>query len=379
MIRSKIIRLYPTKEQEQLLWKHINCSRYIWNYMLSYQIKRYENGEKYLSKFGMNKHLTAVKHDGEHQWLYEVSNATLQTVCGDLAEAYDRFFKKISKFPKFKSKKKAKNSFPVRGDNGFYFLEDSVQIAKVGKIKYKTNYSIPLDKNVKTINPRISYTPNGKWVLTVSFEYENQDFELTDNSIGIDLGIKELAVVSFSNECLKFKNINKTRKMKKLNSKLKHLQRNLSRKYRQNGSYEETNNIRKEIEKIRKLYYHISNIRKNYLHQTTHILVSLLPNRVVMEDLNVSGMIKNRHLARAILEQCFYEFRRQMTYKCEEKGIEIIFADRFFPSSKTCSYCGSYKKDLKLNDRTFICEDCGNKIDRDYNAAINLMNYKVSH
>lgn len=312
--------------------------------MLSYQIKRYENGEKHLSKFGMNKHLTAVKQDGEHQWLYEVSNATLQTVCGDLAEAYDRFFKKISKFPKFKSKKKAKNSFPVRGDHGFYFLEDSVQIAKVGKIKYKTNYSIPLGKDVKTINPRINYTSNGKWILTVSFEYENQDFELTDNSMGIDLGIKELAVVSFSNECLKFKNINKTKKMKKLNSKLKHLQRNLSRKYRQNGSYEETNNIRKEIEKIRKLYYHISNIRKNYLHQTTHTLVSLLPNRVIMEDLNVLGMIKNRHLARAILEQYFYEFRRQMTYKCEEKGVEIIFADRFFPSSKTCSYCGSYKK-----------------------------------
>lgn len=376
MIRSKIIRIYPTKEQEQILWKHINCSRYIWNYMLALQIEKYENGKKHLSKFDMNKHLTTIKQDREHCWLYEVNNATLQTVCGDLTEAYQRFFKKISGFPKFKSKKKAKTSFPLRNDS-IYFLEDTVHLPKMGKVRYKTDYEIPLGKEVKLSNPRITYTPNEKWILSVGFECENQAPELTDNLMGIDLGIKELAVVSFDDECLKFGNINKNKKVKNLEGKLKHFQRNIMRKYRQNGSYEETKNIQKEKGKIKRLYYHISNIRKNYLHQTTHKLVSLLLQQIVMEDLNISGMMKNKHLSKAIQNQCFYEFRRQMTYKCEELGIEIVFADRFFPSSKTCSCCGSYKKELKLSDRMFVCEDCGTKIDRDYNAAINLMRYKV--
>lgn len=378
MIKSRIIRLFPTKEQEELLWKHIGCSRYIYNYMLAYQIDNYKNGEKYLSAYDMHRLLTQIKNDGEHEWLKKVSNATLQRSCTDLAFAYDMFFKKINGFPKFKSKKKIKPSFPCREEIGrFYFLENEVKIEKLGKIKYKTNYEIPLGNKQKFINPRISLTANGKWILSVGWECENQVPKLTDKSMGIDLGVKQLAVVSFKNECLKFGNINKSKKMKQLNSKLKHLQRNLARKYRQNGSYEETNNIRKEKEKIKRLYYHISSIRRNRLHQTTHQLISLLPSKVVMEDLNVKGMMKNRHLARAIQEQCFYEFRRQMTYKCEWNNIEIVFANRFYPSSKTCSCCGTYKKDLLLKDRIFVCDECGNKIDRDYNAAINLMKYKA--
>lgn len=376
MIRSKIIRLFPTKEQEQLLWKHINCSRYVWNYMLNYQEERYKNGEKHLSGFGMNKHLTSVKQDGEHEWLYEVSNATLQQSCVDLAEAYNRFFKKISGHPKFKSKKKSKSSYPVRSDHGFYFLENVVQISKIGKIKYKTNYEIPLGK-YNFINPRITYTSNGKWILTVGWECESQAPKLTDKEMGIDLGVKELAVVSYGDECIRFGNINKSRTVRKLESKLKHLQRNLSRKYRTNGSYEETNNIRKNKKQIKQLYFRLSNIRDNYLHQTTHRLVSLLPQRIVMEDLDIQDMMKDKHMAKSIQDQKLYEFRRQMTYKCEELGIEIIFSDRFFPSTKTCSCCGSYKK-MKLSDRIYECENCGLKIDRDYNAAINLMNYRVS-
>lgn len=378
MIKSRIIRLFPTKKQEELFWKHIGCSRYIYNYMLAYQIDNYKNGGKHLSAYDMSRLLTQVKKDGEHEWLKEVSNASLQRSCADLAFAYDMFFKKINGFPKFKSKKKSKSSFPCReGVERFYFLEDEVKIEKLGKVKYKTNYKVPLGNKQKFINPRISLTANGKWILTVGWECENQAPELTDKPMGIDLGVKQLAVVSFNDECLKFGNINKSKKVKQLNNKLKHLQRNLARKYRQNGSYKETNNIRKEKEKIKRLYYHISNIRRNYLHQTTHQLISLLPQKVVMEDLNVKGIMKNRHLARAIQEQCFYEFRKQMTYKCEWNNIEIVFANRFYPSSKTCSYCGTYKKDLLLKDRIFVCDECGNKIDRDYNAAINLMKYKA--
>lgn len=346
--------------------------------MLSYQIENYKNGGKYLTAYDMHKLLTQIKKDGEHDWLGEVSTTSLCRSCSDLAFAYDMFFKKINGYPKFKSKKKSRPSFPCRGDVGrFYFLENEVKIEKLGKIKYKTNYEIPLGNKQKFTNPRIKLTANGKWLLMVGWECENQTPELTEKPMGIDLGVKQLAVISFNDECLKFGNINKSKKMRQLNSKLKHLQRNLARKYKQNGSYKETSNIRKEIEKIRKVYFRIANIRKNYLHQTTYMLVSLLPQKVVMEDLNVLGMMKNRHLARAIQEQCFYEFRRQMTYKCEEKNIEIIFADRFFPSSKTCSRCGSYKGDLKLSDRTFVCKECGNMIDRDYNAAINLMRYKI--
>lgn len=377
LIKSKIIRLFPIKEQEQRMWEHINCSRYIWNYMLALQIERRENKEKHLSAFDMNKYLTILKQDESHKWLYNVSNAMLQRTCFDLSEAYKRFFEGINGFPRFKSKKKTKKSFPMRSDI-VYFLDGVVHLPKIGKVKYKTNYDIPLGKNSGILNPRISYTSSNKWVITISFECENQTPKLTDKRMGIDLGVKELATVSYEEECISFKNINKTKKVKNLENKLKHLQRNLSRKYRQNNSYEETNNIRREKEKIRRLYYHLSNIRKNHLHQTTHKLVSLLPKRVVMEDLDVRGMMKNKSLTKAIQEQCFYEFKRQMVYKCEELNIEIIFADRYFPSSKTCSNCGSYKKNLKLNDRVYICEDCGIRIDRDYNAAINLMNYKVS-
>ena len=157
--------------------------------------------------------------------------------------------------------------------------------------------------------------------------------------------------------------------------KLKHLQRKVSRKYRTNGNYEKTNAILKTEAQIKEIYYHLSNIRLNYIHQTTHKLTELYPEVITMEDLNVGDMLKNKYLAEDISEQCFYEFRRQMEYKCEAKGIKLQFADRFYPSSKTCSYCGHIKKDLKLKDRTYICSECGLKIDRDFNAALNLERY----
>lgn len=193
--------------------------------------------------------------------------------------------------------------------------------------------------------------------------------------MGIDLGVKDLAIVAIGNDKLVFKNINKTSKMRKLNKKLKHLQRKTARKYYTNGGYDKTNNILKTEAQIKELSYHISNIRQNYIHQITRQLVDMLPYRVVMEDLNVSGMMKNRHLSKAVQEQCFFNFIQIMKYKCEEYGIEFVQADRFYPSSKTCSSCGCINKDLKLSDRTYICSECGAVIDRDYNAAINLMQY----
>lgn len=378
MIKSKIIRLFPTKEQEQKLWRHVGASRFIWNYMLTLQIERYKNGEKHLSAFGMNYLLTDIKKTEEFSWLYEVSNGTLKRSCADLSVAYGKFFRKISSFPRFKSRKKTKPSFPLEDTVGkVWFSELAVNVPNVGKVAYKTNYGLPLGNKQKFSNPRISYTANGKWLLTLGMECETQAPTLTDKSMGIDLGIKELAVVSYGSEHLVFGNKNKSRQVRQLQRKLNHYQRNLARKYRANGSYAETGGVRKDKEKIKRLHYHIANIRKDYLHQTTHALVSMRPKRVVMEDLNVQGMMKNRHLSKAIQEQGFYEFIRQMKYKCEWNGIEFVQADRFYPSSRTCSCCGAYKKDLRLNDRVFKCDACGAELDRDYNAAINLMRYEV--
>ena len=378
MIKSMIIRLYPTKDQEQKMWQHIGASRFIWNYMLALQQERYKNGEKHLSAYGMNYMLTELKQKNELKWLYEVSNSMLQRTCADLAKAYDGFFKKRTGFPKFKSRKKMKPSYPLRDDIGaVWFSNTEIQIPSIGKVAYKTNYSVPLGRDKKFSNPRIQYTANHKWIITIGVERESQAPTLTDKPMGIDLGIKELAVVAFGDEQIVFHNKNKSKKVRQLRRKLKHLQRNLARKYRANGSYEETNAIKELKDQIKRLYFHISNIQRDYIHQTTHALVSLLPCKVTMEDLNVKGMMKNRHLSRAVAEQCFYELLRQMEYKCEWNGIEFVKADRYYPSSKTCSCCGSYLKDLKLKDRTYNCPVCGLKIDRDYNAAINLMNYKV--
>lgn len=375
MIKSFKVRLYPTKEQEELIWKHIGCSRFIWNYMLALQNERYKNGEKFLSRFDMTKLLTPLKKQDEYKWLNEVSNTTLQIVCTDLHKAFQRMFNKIAKHPKFKSKKLAKASYPVGSNNKiFYFIEDKVNIEKLGKIKYKSTYKFPEGRGVgKYSNARVSYT-NGKWILSFGMECESQAFDL-NGRIGIDLGVKELAVVSHDGKQMVFHNINKSKRVKTLKHKLVHLQRKVSRKYRTNDSYEKSNAIIKAERQIKEIYYHLSKIRENYVHQTTHRLVSLNPEVITMEDLNVSGMIKNRHLSKAIQEQCFYEFRRQMEYKCEDRGIKLQFVDRFYPSSKTCSCCGSIKKDLKLSDRTYKCNECGLIIDRDFNAALNLERY----
>ena len=222
--------------------------------------------------------------------------------------------------------------------------------------------------------------------MSVSYEKEFEQVELTDESLGIDLGVKDLAIVSNGKV---YKNINKTKKVKRLEKKLKREQRKLSRKLERNISgytkdrkpiyktpLKDMKNIAKQKKVIKHLYKQLSDIRKNHLHQTTTDIVKTKPYRIVMEDLNVKGMMKNKHLAKAIAEQCFYEFKRQMKYKCERLGILFIEADRWYPSSKTCSHCGKIKKDLKLSDRTFHCE-CGFTLDRDLNASINLANYQI--
>ena len=319
-----------------------------------------------------------LKNDGEHNWLYEVSNTSLQRICHDLDYSYKRFFKGLSKYPKFKSKKNAKPRYPASFEN-FYFKDDKfLNIEKIGKVKYKTDIKFNYGANRKMYSDvRVSYK-NGKWFVSFGMKCESQAQKLTDVNMGIDLGIKDLAVVEFNGEQIVYHNINKSKKIKNLKKKLIHTQRRIARKYEQNKQgkvFIKTNNIIKEENKLRKIHAKIANIRENYIHQITHKLVSMLPKRVVMEDLNVKGMMKNKHLSNAIFEQCFYKFIRQMKYKCEWNGVEFVQADRFFPSSKLCSGCGCVNNNLKLSDRTYICSDCGLVIDRDYNAAINLSRY----
>ena len=372
MIKSYIVRLFPTKEQEQLFWQHIGASRFIWNYMLDLQEKRYAKGEKYLNAYGMNYFLTHMRKIKDYEWMNSISILTFRSTCKNLAKAYKDYSENKKGHPHLKERKQSKKSYCA---GQISFSEQSVYIPKIGEIKYQSNYSFSQSSQQKFINPCVSYSPNGKWLLSFGMECESQAPTLNDFSMGIDLGVKELAVVACGNEHLVFHNKNKSSKVRKLRNKLKHLQRTLARKYRVNGNYEETANVRKLKNKIKRLSFHITNVQKDYLHKTTHELVNKLPKRVVMETLNVQGMMKNRHLARAIQEQCFYEFMRQMKYKCEWNGIKFVQVDRFFPSSKTCSCCGAIKKDLKLKDRVFKCPECSNTIGRDYNAALNLMRY----
>ena len=345
--------------------------------MIEVQKENYKNGEKYISKFSMIKLIPSIKK--EYDWLNEVSISSLQLICKDVNTAYSRFFKKISNYPKFKSKKMSKLSYPVCCDR-FYFKNGKVQIQKLGKVKYKADYkNLNLEKLSKFSNVRIS-NENDKWILTFSIECENQVIVEKNGNLGIDLGVGRLAVVSHNGKKLTYSNINKSKRVRKLTSKLKHVQRVISRKYEvgnklNDKKYQKTNQILKYEKLAKRIHRKISNIRKDQRHKITRELVNLNPAVVIMEDLNVKGMMKNKHLSRSITEMGFYDFIHTMKYKCEESGIKFIQANRFFPSSKTCSQCGCIHKTLKLSDRIFECPSCGFTTDRDFNAAMNLERY----
>ena len=368
MIVSKKVRLRPTKEQETQLWKSVGTARWVYNWTLERQQENYKNGGKFIYDNELRKEITQLKKQDDYKWLGDVSNNVAKQAVKDACNAYKRFFKGQSSAPKFKSRRKSHKSF-YNDTAKLKVKNKSVLIEKIGWVK--TSEQLPMD--IKYLNPRVSYD-NKYWYLSVSYEQEFTQPELTDEVIGIDLGIKTLAVCSNG---MVFKNINKTTKVRKIEKRLRRLQRSTSRKYEKNkegNRYVKTCNIIKIEKKIQLLHRRLSNIRNNHLHQTTNAIVRTKPGKVVMEDLNVKGMMKNRNLAKAISQQKFYEFKRQIEYKCEKYGIEFIQVDRFFPSSKLCSNCGQIKKNLKLSDRVYHC-DCGLHIDRDLNASINLANY----
>ncbi|QXE19733.1 MULTISPECIES: RNA-guided endonuclease TnpB family protein [Clostridium] len=370
MILSKKIRIVPNIEQEQKLWQSVGTARFIYNWTLARQEENYKNSGKFISNNDLRKEITILKKE-ELPWLNEVSNNVAKQAVKDACNAYKRFFKGLADKPRFKSKRKSKPSF-YNDTSKLKVKENLVLIEKVGWIK--TVEQIPM--NAKCTNPRVSF--DGKyWYLSVGVEKENPMVELTDESIGIDVGVKDLAICSNG---MTFKNINKTRIVKKLEKRLRRLQRKISKKYLMNkegSTFVKTSNIIKLEKQIRLLHRRLSNIRNNHLHQVTTKIVKTKPSRVVMETLNIKGMMKNKHLSKAIAQQGLYEFKRQIQYKCEFYGIEFVEADKWYPSSKICSKCGHKKTNLSLSERTYICEECGTVIDRDFNASVNLSRYSA--
>ena len=370
MILAKKIRLYPTEEQEQKLWQSVGTARFIYNWTLNRQEENYKNGGNFIKDNDLRKEITQLKKE-KLSWLNEVSNNVAKQAVKDACNAYKNFFKGLADKPKFKSRKKSKPAFY----NDTYKLKAKEKLVLIEKIGWiKTKEQLPI--GVKYTNPRISFD-NKYWYLSVGIEQEEVKEELTNVSLGIDLGLKDLAICS---DGTVYKNINKTYVVRKIEKRLKRLQRQVSRKYEQNKKgkeYVKTKNIIKLEKQIQQTHRRLANIRNNYIHQTTTSIVKTKPYRVVIEDLAVSNMMKNKHLSNAIRKQGFYEFRRQLEYKCKFRGIELVVADRFYPSSKTCSQCGNIKKDLKLKDRVYKCS-CGLNIDRDLNASINLSKYKLT-
>ena len=380
MILAKKVRIIPNIEQEQKLWQSVGTARYIYNWTLARQEENHKNGSKFIRDGDLRKELTILKKS-ELNWLNEVSNNVAKQAVKDGCNAYKNFFKGLADKPRFKSRRKSKPSFYNDTDK-LKVKENLVLIEKVGWIK--TVEQIPTD--IKYINPRISF--DGKfWYISIGIEKEETISENTDISIGVDLGLKDLAIVS--NIDKPFKNINKAKEVKRLKKKLKRKQKQVSRKYEDGKirigkegenryKFTKTNNIKKLERELKLIQRRLSNIRLNHIHQTTTAIVKTKPSRIVVEDLNVKGMLKNKHLSKAIQEQCFHKFISILEYKSKFNGIEFVKADRFYPSSKTCSCCGVIKKDLKLKDRVFVCPSCNARMDRDKNASINLSRYKKS-
>lgn len=391
MLRGVKIALDLTDEQEQQMWKSVGVARWSYNYAITrckeQYLKHLEDTtlSKTLTEGEIRKELTVLKNT-THPWLKEVGSNVIKQAIKDWNDARKRFFKGLGKAPKYKSRNTSKPSFYVNYES-LRRVEGGFVGERLGFIK--TTQPLPrIPKGSHYKNPRISF--DGKyWYLSFAYEVPEISVELTDLVIGVDLGVKTLATLS-TGEFIR--NINKSRRVKQLEKQLRREQRHLARQLQANtkGYLTTENGNRKPIykrpldlcsniqetkRKIKLIYRKLHSIRMNHLHQTTSYLVKQLPKGIVIEDLNIKGMMKNRHLSKHIKDAMFYEFRRQLEYKCLQYGIYLVVADRFYPSSKTCSYCSSIRSDLKLKDRIYKCNSCGLEKDRDLNAAENLAYY----
>ena len=381
MIKSIKIRLNPNNKQLTKLFQYAGCARFAYNWAVAREQENYNQGNKFLTDNELRKEFTQLKKLEKYKWLNEVSNDVTKQAIKDACDTYKKFFKGQCKYPKFKNKKSSTPSF-YQDNIKIRFTETRVKVERFSKSKkqnrQKLNWIKLCEKgriptNCKYMNPRFTFD-GLYWYVSVGIEIDDIVTGISSEGIGIDLGIKDLAICSNGNT---YKNINKTQKVKKLEKRKRRLQRSISRRYEQNKkgeSYCKTSNIIKRENEFLKVNKRLTNIRHNYIHQTTSEIVKRKPSFICIENLNIRGMMKNRHLSKVVQQQSFYEFRRQIEYKSEWNNIQVIIVDRFFPSSKLCSCCGVVKKDLKLSDRIYKCE-CGNIIDRDFQASLNLKVY----
>ncbi len=375
MLKSFKTEINPTEEQKVKIRKTIGTCRYIYNFYLAHNKELHDNGEKFMSgkSFSVWLNKEYLPKNPDKLWMKEVSSKSVKRSIENGCVAFTRFFKHQSAFPNFKKKGKS--------DVKMYFVKNNpkdcrcerhrINIPSLGWVRIKEKGYVPTTKDGYVMKSGHVSIKADRYYVSVLIEIPNN--KTADNSnegIGIDLGLKDFAIVSNGKT---YKNINKSAKLKKLEKQLIREQRSLSRKYEhlKKGESTQRANIQKQTLKVQKLHHKIDDIRIDYINKTIAEMVKTKPSYITIEDLNVSGMMKNKHLSKAVASQKFYEFRTKLQAKCKENGIELRVVARWYPSSKTCHCCGAIRKDLKLSDRIFQC-DCGYIEDRDFNAALNL-------
>ena len=380
LLKSFKTEINPTEEQKARIRKTIGTCRYVYNFYLGHNKALHDNGEKFMTgkSFSLWLNNEYIPDNPDKTWIREVYSKAVKKSIEDGCTAFTRFFKHQSDFPKFKKKGKS--------DVKMYFVRNNpkdcqcerhrLKIPTLGWVRIKEKGYIPTTKDGYMIRSGTVSVKAGRFYVSVLVEIPDVNINNNLNEgIGIDLGLKDFAIISNGKT---YRNINKSAGLKKLEKQLIREQRSLSRKYEnlKKGESTQRANIQKQKLKVQKLHHKMDNIRTDYINKTIAEIVKTKPSYITIEDLNVKGMMKNRCLSKAVASQKFYEFRKRLKAKCDEKGIELRVADRFYPSSKTCHHCGSIRKNLKLSDRIYRCE-CGYVADRDLNAALNLKDAKT--
>lgn len=386
VLKSYKTEINPTLEQIQKINRTIGTCRFVYNFYLAHNKEVYEKEKKFVSGYDFQKWVNNeyIPNNPNYKWIKEVSSKSVKQSIMNADKAFRRFFGGQTRFPTFKKKSKS--------DVKMYFVKTDaktiipcerhrIKIPTLGWVRLKEKGYLPTTKNGYVIKSGSVSCKAGRYYVSVLVdELDVVKSELNDYGLGIDLGIKEFAIVSNGKT---YKNINKEQRFKKLDKRLKREQRCLSRKYEDLKKRSKVKkgeatrqNINKQILKVQKLYHRMDNIRTDYINKTVNEIVKTKPSYITIEDLNVSGMMKNKHLSKAVASQKFYEFRTKLETKCKELGIELRVVDRWYPSSRLCHECGCIKSNLKLSDREYICE-CGYIADRDYNAALNLRDAKT--
>ena len=381
LLKSFKTEINPTAEQKNKINRTIGVCRFVYNFYLAHNREIFEQENRFVSGYDFSIWLNNdfIPNNPEFVWIKEVSSKSVKQSIMNAQKAFKNFFDKKANFPKWKKKSNSdvKMYFVRNNKTDCQCMRHKINIPTLGWVKLKEKGYIPTSKDGHIIKSGTVSCKAGKYYVSVLIEIpENEKPVLNNLGMGIDLGVKDFAVCSNGKV---YKNINKSSRIRKLEKKLKREQHRLSRKYeslkksKNNLKGEVTRqNIRKQKLKVQKLYHRLDCIRTDYLNKAVSELVKTKPKWITLEDLNVRGMMKNKHLSKAVAQQKFFEFRTKLTAKCKEYGIELRLVDRFYPSSKLCHQCGCIKSDLKLSDRTYTCSECGYTADRDFNASLNL-------